>query len=253
MNNHTIILLASAIAPVAIVLAWTWRRDRLPEPPKVVMITFALGALATIPIMLGEMLLSSMLGLGASPQALLQALLLSFVVAALVEETFKFLVLSRYAATHSAFDEPYDGIVYGVAASLGFACVENIVYVLGASGGSFGAGMIIAVARALLAVPLHTCCGAIMGVCIGVARFKGAESRTRWTVAGIAAAILLHGIYDSFVFGGQVAALDRNTAMIVISTLGTLGTTAAGFALAVAGAAWLRRAQRAPTASSSQA
>jgi protease PrsW len=247
------LLLVGAIAPIGIVLFWTWWRDRLPEPPRVVLVTFVLGALVTLPILLCERLVSSMLGIEVPPTNLLHALLLSFLVAALVEETFKFLVLTRYSATHSAFDEPYDGIVYGVAASLGFACVENVLYVIGAGTFGLGLGLFVACMRALLAVPLHTCCGAIMGVCIGVARFKGGASRLRWNLLGFACAILLHGLYDTFVFGTQVVAKDSNGVLALLGLAGTLGTTVVGLGLAAAGAAWLRKHQRAPMTTSSPA
>ena len=72
----------------------------------------------------------------------------AFFGASIPEESFKYLVLTRYAMRRSSFDEPMDGLVYGVAASLGFATFENILYV---SGGGLG----VAVLRALTAVPLH--------------------------------------------------------------------------------------------------
>ena len=244
MGNETTLLLLSAAAPVGLIMLWTWRRDRLPEPPRVVLATFLLGALASIPILVVESGLSALLGLQGEPATLAHAIAISFIIAALVEESFKLLVLARYAATHSAFDEPYDGIVYGVAASLGFACVENIGYVLGAHSDGFGSGLMVAGARAALAVPLHTSCGAIMGVCIGIARFKGGAARRNWTIAGFAAAILLHGIYDTFAFAAPVAAQLESPALAVIAFLGVLVTTAVGIGLSIAGAAWLRKSQR---------
>ena len=80
------------------------------------------------------------------------------------EETFKYLVLTRYSARHRAFDEPMDGIVYGAVASLGFAALENLLYV---GSGDLGT----AVARAATAVPGHAFTGAIMGYYVGQARF----------------------------------------------------------------------------------
>jgi RsiW-degrading membrane proteinase PrsW (M82 family) len=244
MTSETLLLLIGAIVPICLILVWTWRRDRLPEPPRVVLMTLLLGALATIPILFAEIAIASMLGLPSEPTTLLGAIAISFLVAALVEESFKFLVLTRYAATHSSFDEPYDGIVYGVAASLGFACVENVAYVLRAQESGFERGLLVAVARAVLAVPLHTSCGAIMGVCIGIARFKGGAARSRWMLAGFAAAIVVHGVYDTFAFAAPVAAQQDTPALGVIAVLGVITTTIVAMGLSIGGAAWLRRSQR---------
>lgn len=241
--NENLLLTLGAVAPVALTLLWTWRRDRLPEPPHVVIATFFFGALLTVPILLIELALSALLGLEQTPTTLVQAIAVSFVIAALVEESFKLLVLSRYAATHSAFDEPYDGIVYGVAASLGFACIENVAYVLRAKDGGFESGLLVAGARAALAVPLHTSCGAIMGVCISIARFKGGAARRNLTVTGFALAVLLHGLYDTFAFAAPAAISNDSSALTVIAFLGVLLTTVMGIGLSIAGAAWLRRSQ----------
>jgi len=82
---------------------------------------------------------------------------------------------------------PLCGVVYGATASLGFATRENIVYV--AQG-----GWIVAVARALTAVPCHACLGAILGYYVGQARFKGERKISPWL--GLLVATLLHALYD---------------------------------------------------------
>ncbi len=112
----------------------------------------------------------------------------AFLCAAIPEEFFKFLVLSRYASRHKEFNEPMDGIVYGVAASLGFATLENILYV-----GSGGIG--VTVLRALTAVPGHAFTGAVMGYYVGRARFAGPERVGLYGLA-LLVPMLLHGTYD---------------------------------------------------------
>ena len=244
MVTELTLLVLGAVVPITVIVGWTWWRDRLPEPPRVVLMTFLLGGLATIPILVAEWGMMAMLGMKGMPQTLVQAVLMSFLVAALVEEAFKLVVLTRYSATHCAFDEPYDGVVYGVAASLGFACVENVMYVLGANQAGFVAGAVVATARTLTAVPLHMCCGAIMGVCIGIAKFKGGDARRAWGIGGFLAAIALHGTYDTFAFAGPVAAQEDNPGLAIAALGGVILTTIAGVALSVGGAAWLRSAQR---------
>jgi RsiW-degrading membrane proteinase PrsW (M82 family) len=242
MTNETKFLLAGAAAPVAVIMTWTYFRDRLREPPHVVAWTMVLGGLASIPIVAAEHFVQGMLGISDTPETIGQALAVSFLVAALVEEFFKLQVLRRYSARHSAFDEPYDGIVYGVAASLGFALVENVMYVLQAHAEGFDAGVSTALARAVLSVPLHAACGSLMGCCIGIGRFSRSPARAGWTIAGFLGAVLLHGTYDTFAFSGgtqEVMALGDER----LPFFGCVVTTALGLSVAALAAARIRRDQ----------
>lgn len=177
----------SAIVPSLILMAFFHRRDVFPEPPRVLWTTFGLGFLITIPVLAVAWPLDGWVGRVESPLA--YGFASAFFVAAIPEELFKFLVLWRYAARHTAFDEPMDGIVYGVAASLGFATLENILYV--ADGGAP-----VAILRALTAVPGHAFLGAIMGYLVGQAKFDEGRRRQYLTRA-LAIPMLLHGAYDT--------------------------------------------------------
>ncbi len=235
-------LLVGAIAPVVLIMTWTFLRDRLREPPKVVLLTLLFGALATIPIVIVQGALAFGFGIAMPPSTMIEVLVVSFVLAALVEEIFKWLVLELYPGRHSAFDEPYDGIVYGVAASLGFALAENVLYVVGAGLENFAAGATVALARAFLAVPMHASCGAVLGVCIGVARFRPTElGRVGWRVLGLLGAIGLHGVYDVFAFVG--GAEDAEEALRVLAPIGLVMTTGLGLTVSALAAARLRRDQ----------
>ncbi|MCA9714411.1 MAG: PrsW family intramembrane metalloprotease, partial [Myxococcales bacterium] len=108
----------------------------------------------------------------------------AFVFAAIPEELCKFLVLALYVRRHSAFDEPMDGLVYGATASLGFAALENVLYV--ATG-----GIGLAVVRALTAVPCHAALGALLGYGVARSRFEG-----RALILALPLPIFLHGLYD---------------------------------------------------------
>ncbi|MDI9403985.1 MAG: PrsW family glutamic-type intramembrane protease [Limnohabitans sp.] len=236
------VLLVGAITPVVLIMTWTFLRDRLREPPKVVLLTLLFGALATIPIVLVQGVLAFVFGVSMPPTNLAEVFVVSFILAALVEEIFKWLVLECYPARHSAFDEPYDGIVYGVAASLGFALAENLLYVLGAGLEGFEAGASVALARAFLAVPMHTSCGAVLGVCIGVARFcPTAVGRMGWRALGLVGAVGLHGVYDVFAFVG--GAEDASEQLRLLAPLGLVLTTGLGLTISALAAARLRRDQ----------
>ncbi|MBT9154783.1 MAG: Protease PrsW [Firmicutes bacterium] len=115
-------------------------------------------------------------------------LLENFIVIALVEEAVKFGAFFWLVFRHPAFNEPYDGMMYAITASLGFAAVENVLYV--AQGGAP-----VALARMVLAVPAHALFGAFMGYYVGRAKFSLSAKR-RYLVAAIIIPVLLHGTYN---------------------------------------------------------
>lgn len=178
---------ASAIIP-SILLVWYFRAsDENPEPGKVLWWTFFLGVLTVIPVLLYCAPLSPYVKLYSDP--VVRGSLSALLLAALPEEFFKFVVVTGYAARHKEFDEPMDGIVYGAVASLGFATLENILYV---SSGGLG----IAVLRALTAVPGHAAMGAVMGYYVARARFD-LEPRSTALAKAYFIPVVLHAVYDA--------------------------------------------------------
>jgi protease PrsW len=184
----TSMLAVSAIVP-SLLLVWYFHwRDLYPEPGRVIWTTFGLGV-ATLPaVLLVAAPLSLLLGSIPIPGAHLAGFLAAFLTAAMPEEFFKLLVLRGYCARHRDFNEPMDGVVYGAVASLGFATLENVLYVT-------AMGFTAAVVRALTAVPTHASLGAIMGYYVGRAKFH-ANERTRAYVLAYFVPMVLHGLYD---------------------------------------------------------
>ncbi len=181
------ILAASAVVP-SLLLIWYFRsRDVNPEPGRVVWATFFLGVLTVVPVLLVDWPITLALGHPDNPFA--KGTGEAFLVAAIPEEFFKFLVITLYASRHKEFDEPMDGIVYGAVASLGFATLENILYV---SSGGLG----VAIMRAVTAVPAHAFMGAIAGYYVGQAKFNPARRGTL-LLTGYVSAVILHGLYDA--------------------------------------------------------
>jgi RsiW-degrading membrane proteinase PrsW (M82 family) len=123
-----------------------------------------------------------------SPGPLLAALYHAFAVAAIPEELLKLSVVALYCARRVSFDEPMDGVVYGATAALGFAALENVLYVV-------GGGLAVALARSVTAVPMHAIMGAILGHYIARSRFL-LEGRRLDIWKGWAIATLVHGLYD---------------------------------------------------------
>lgn len=215
-------LLFVAVAAVlpSLLLAWYFHsRDLRPEPSRVVWAVFGLGVASVVPVLVVAIPIGGLLGATLGhPFALGTGE--AFLAAAIPEEFFKFLVLYLYAARHKDFDEPMDGIVYGVIASLGFATLENLLY-------SFQGGIGVAALRAFTAVPGHAFCGAIMGYFVGRARFGPPERRRAEITRALLWPMLLHGLYDTPLLTvkhwNEVGIAYHDAGAVLLLVLATLG------------------------------
>lgn len=187
-------LLALAIAPGLAIMLFIYLKDRYNrEPLKYLMVCFILGVLSAIPAVYleiyGAKILNNYLEVG-----LVHTVVSAFVVVALVEEGCKYFMLRTYAYQKKAFDEPLDGIVYGVMVSMGFATIENVGYVL-----QHGAGT--GIARMFMSVPAHAAFGVLMGYYVGQAKFVAGNAFTM-RMTGLLWATFFHGVFDCFLFLG---------------------------------------------------
>ncbi|MDF1574039.1 MAG: PrsW family glutamic-type intramembrane protease [Bacteroidales bacterium] len=179
------VLLAS-LAPVFIILFYIYFRDKYDkEPFGLLLKALLMGVVIVVPVIFMERFLMIF-----SPQTgqVENAAYQAFVVAGFTEELFKFLGLCLLVWKSSSFNEQFDGIVYAVFVSLGFAGVENVLYV------SDG-GMETALIRAITAVPAHAIFGVTMGYYLGIAHMYK-ELRSRYLARALLVPVVLHGIYD---------------------------------------------------------
>src|SRR5882672_11104559 len=149
MNSHIQVALSGAI-PALIAM---WLVDRLdakrPEPASTRRLVLFFGMLSVIPALVLEVVLSRLVGERIEPQMTYQGSSFhAFIVAAAVEEACKILVVYWVVWRRPEFDERMDGIVYASRAGLGFALVENVMYLLGQA--SLQGQLIVWVERALL-------------------------------------------------------------------------------------------------------
>ena len=188
------LLILAAVLPAAYLMYRVYKSDRLePEPPRLVIGLVLLGmistALAGTAEQLGDWILSYVVPEGS----LAYNALFYFLIVGPAEEGFKYAVLRWRTWRSPEFNCQYDGVVFAVFVSLGFALWENIGYVL-----MFG--MQTAIARALTAVPGHACFGVFMGVWYGIAKRwelygdPARSKRARRLCVLVPAA--LHGCYD---------------------------------------------------------
>lgn len=221
----TIFLTALAAVFPSLLLLWYFHsRDVYPEPPRVLWTTFGLGLLTILPTLAFSMPILMALESRADQNPYILGFAKAFVTAAMPEEFFKLAVLWLYCVKHEAFDEPMDGIVYGVSVSLGFATLENILFV--ASG-----GLSLAITRALTAVPGHACLGAIMGYYVGQARFRPTEERRLYLLAYLVP-VMLHGLYNFPLL--SLAHVEQTASATTVSFLIALAVFALGTETALA-------------------
>jgi len=185
MISRLVVTAAFALIPILLLLRYFRTRDVHPEPRRVLRQTFWLGVLSVIPVIL--LALPFTFFVPRSSSVTVTALYLAFLTAAIPEELLKLLVVTRFCARRPSFDEPMDGIVYGVTAALGFAALENILYV-------WDSGWTTALLRAFTSIPIHAATGAMIGYAVARARFGPAKRFTVWK--GFLAAVLVHGLYD---------------------------------------------------------
>lgn len=187
------ILIIVSVLPVFLLMTYFYYRDKFEkEPLKVLLKAFSAGAFSTIPAIIFAFLMMSAFSLTGKESAVYQSFINSFPEAAITEEFSKFALLYIFIWNDKNFNERYDGILYAVFVALGFAFVENIIYV-------FQNGVALGISRGLLAVPLHALCGVIMGYYFSLAKFNPARRKTNLLKA-IAGAVMVHGLYDLILF-----------------------------------------------------
>ncbi len=178
-----------SILPVVVLLVIIYYQDRFEKEPISMLIKAFLGGVAVvIPLSILSLLLSFVKINIANP--ILNNAFFSFVLSAIPEEVFKFLFLYWIVWKNKNFNEYFDGIVYAVFVSMGFACVENLLYV-------FQFGLSIVPQRTVLTVPTHFFCAVMMGYYFSLAKFIP-EYRKKYIRLSIFIPIIFHGLFNFF-------------------------------------------------------
>jgi len=186
-------LLLLAVVPVVIIAFYIFFRDKYEKEPAALLFkALGIGILITIPIIFVEKLLSSMVPLLLHQG---QVFYNAFVVAGFTEELFKFIALYLMIWSNKNFNEKFDGIVYAVFISLGFAGIENILYVL-------HQGIQTGYIRAFISVPGHALFGITMGYYFGLAKFYEGK-RKQFLIRSFVYPVILHGVFDFILMLGN--------------------------------------------------
>ncbi len=194
-NIYLAIYIGAAVIPAVALMIYVYRKDMAePEPPGLLLSLIFWGIVSAFIAMVPEMVGEKILGIRLDPESFEYTAALAFFVIGVAEEGAKFWMLYRRTWRDPNFNYRYDGIVYAVFVSLGFAAYENVRYV-------FTYGLSVALPRALLAIPGHASFAVVMGMFYGLA--KKADNRGHGVGAkilnfiGVALAVVMHGVYDT--------------------------------------------------------
>ena len=189
------IVIISAILPVVLLLIFVYRKDKYQhEPIGKLLLTFLVGCLSVIPASLQE---TALMAIEPPLGPVADGLYTGFVVAGFSEELWKLLLLMLVIWRSRHFDEYFDGIVYAAYLSLGFACVENVMYVFQGED-----PMAVALSRGLLAVPAHFLFAVMMGYHLSLAKFDRPK-RSAHLFHALIYPLLMHGTYDALLMVSQ--------------------------------------------------
>src|SRR3989344_6180533 len=193
------------ILPSIIWLLYYLKKDLHPEPKKMTLKVFLFGALSTIPVFFIEVGLAKLLEKLQyvsffTEYPLVVDVLKWFIVIALTEELLKYLVVKLAVFSSYELDEPLDIMLYMVVGALGFAALENILYLFSPIDGlSFQAVLqttaMVSFVRFIGATFLHTLCSALLGYFL-VLSFIHIKRKTLFTITGIMLAVGMHGLYN---------------------------------------------------------
>ena len=187
-------LIAAAVIPAVFLMIKVYRSDKLEkESPYMIWHLVRAGILSALLALVEERVLSALLDMAVPVESPLYNIILYFGIVAFAEESSKYILMRKETWNSWEFNCQFDGVVYAVFVSLGFALWENISYVM-----MYGFGT--AVVRAVTAIPGHACFGVFMGVFYGISKrlfYRGHSSASKlMRVLAVVIPALLHGTYD---------------------------------------------------------
>jgi RsiW-degrading membrane proteinase PrsW (M82 family) len=180
------LILTVGLAPGLFWLWYFYSQDKYePEPLSLIAKMFFLGMVAAVIAFFLENLFISFI----------TGILFIVLVVPVVEELLKFSMVALFVYRDKEFDEPMDGIVYATATALGFATLENLVYVFDLQ--TISSLFITGSMRAILSVPGHALFAVFWGYGLGIAKFMPAgKRRSSVIIGGLLLAIGVHGLFN---------------------------------------------------------
>jgi RsiW-degrading membrane proteinase PrsW (M82 family) len=191
MSLHLILLTIAPAIAICIYIYWQDKFEK--EPRKLLIASFFLGVFSTVPTIIISMI-GQYLGFHPESHIMWWSLISCIVGIGLVEEYCKFFFVRFHSYRKEAFNEPFDGITYSVMVAMGFATLENFLYV--SDGGEQTAWI-----RMFTAVPGHATDGVFIGFFLGLQKIM---NKSYYGLIGLGLTAVAHGLYDFFAINAKL-------------------------------------------------
>ncbi len=221
---NTWLTVGIAVLPAVILLIFIYFQDKHEkEPVGLLLGIFGLGVLSAIPAILAELVMTKIIDVTFGGTFLLYHMVTAFFGVAVIEEGVKFLAAYLLTWRNKHFNYKFDGIVYCLFGSMGFAAIENVLYLFRTES-NLVLGM--GISRGLLAIPAHAMCAIFMGYYYGNAKFAksyGDRSKCRkLLITGFLTACCLHGFYDFCIMTGKLLFIFLFVVFVVVADIFTI-------------------------------
>lgn len=222
LNSVLWLYILAAILPAVALLIYVYKKDRGDkEPGGLLLKCIAGGLLSTVIAIILEQFGTNLLnGSTLAGNSFYYIVADAFLVVALSEEFSKMLFLKWFTWKNPNFNYSFDGLIYSIFVSLGFAALENILYV-------FNYGLSVALPRAFLSIPGHMTFAVIMGVFYSKAKIcqrQGKHGTGLWLITAWLSATFLHGFYDACAMLGTTEATLVFYAFVIFMYVFAFGT-----------------------------
>ena len=212
MNNIRVLFIVAAL-PALLLLGFIYYRDRKEKPPvKLMILLLATGAATTVPAAIVEFIGQAFV-MGDSDDLGLRLLIFCFFVIAIAEELGKYLVTICITWKSKEMQHSYDGVIYAVCSSLGFAILENVLYV-------YQGGLLTGIMGAFTAIPLHCTVGVVMGALYAKAREEAYAGDRGGMIGYMAWAYLvpvcIHGAYDYAIMAASYGLIAEGWIYVIL-------------------------------------
>ena len=198
-------VLLSALAPVAVALWYIFKKDSAqPEPTKWLAKAFWYGVLSALLSFVFSTPLGAIFGLELDAEvypSIFDAFADAFLLAAIPEELAKLIMLWLLLRKNPHFDEKFDGIVYAVCIGMGFAGIENVMYLVG--GMEDGSWIGMGISRALFSIPGHFLFAVLMGYYYSL-YYWSIDRSLKAKAMILVAPVLAHGLFDGILFSMNI-------------------------------------------------
>ncbi len=216
MSEFTPILgaLAGGIFP-ALAWLWFWRREDAPhpEPRKLIALAFFAGMCAVAIVIPIQKFVAVYL---VSQTAI-------FTAWSAIEEIMKYFVARITVLGRREDDEPIDPIIYMVAVALGFAAVENTLFLLSPlAGETFQETVITGNLRFVGATLLHVLSSAAIGLALSLSFYKKKSQRRLYATVGVILAISLHSLFNFLILNTAEEHIMRTFGLVWLGLVGLL-------------------------------